>query len=85
SGKHEAPLVVGHPKHDDPAFGWPNPRSSATVGLASAHIGSHRLTCKIQLMAIFDYIECFYNRNLIHQSIGYRTSYEVERLYYEGA
>lgn len=20
--KHEAPLVVGHPKHDDPAFGW---------------------------------------------------------------
>jgi len=22
SGKHEAPLVVGHPKHDNPAFGW---------------------------------------------------------------
>lgn len=20
--KHEAPLVIGHPKHDDPAFGW---------------------------------------------------------------
>ena len=20
--KHEAPLVVGHPKHDDPAYGW---------------------------------------------------------------
>jgi|GEM_PF-4153077 len=22
SGKHEAPLVVGHLKHDNPAFGW---------------------------------------------------------------
>lgn len=20
--KHEAPLVIGHPKHDDPAYGW---------------------------------------------------------------
>lgn len=20
--KHEAPLVIGHPKHDDPSFGW---------------------------------------------------------------
>jgi hypothetical protein len=22
TAKHEAPLVVGHPKHDDPAYGW---------------------------------------------------------------
>ena len=35
-------------------------------------------------LAIFDYIECFYNRNRIHQSLGYRTPDEVERLY-EGA
>lgn len=20
--KHEVPLTVGHPKHDDPAYGW---------------------------------------------------------------
>lgn len=33
-------------------------------------------------LAIFDYIECFYNRNRIHQSMGYRTPDEVERLYY---
>lgn len=32
-------------------------------------------------LAIFDYIECFYNRNRIHQSLGYRTPDEVERLY----
>lgn len=33
-------------------------------------------------LAIFDYIECFYNRNRIHQSMGYRTPDEVEKLYY---
>jgi transposase InsO family protein len=33
-------------------------------------------------LAIFDYIECFYNRNRIHQSLGYKTPDEVERLYY---
>ena len=33
-------------------------------------------------LAIFDYIECFYNRNRIHQALGYRTPVEVERLYY---
>jgi putative transposase len=33
-------------------------------------------------LAIFDYIECFYNRNRIHQSMGYRTPDEVERMYY---
>lgn len=33
-------------------------------------------------LAIFDYIECFYNRNRIHQSLGYRTPDEMERLYY---
>lgn len=32
-------------------------------------------------LAIFDYIECFYNRNRIHQALGYRTPDEVERLY----
>lgn len=29
--------------------------------------------------AIFDYIELFYNRQRIHQSLGYRTPEEVER------
>lgn len=29
--------------------------------------------------AIFDYIELFYNRKRIHQSLGYRTPIEVER------
>lgn len=33
-------------------------------------------------LSIFDYIECFYNRNRIHQTLGYRTPDEVERLYY---
>ena len=33
-------------------------------------------------LAIFDYIECFYNRNRIHQSLGFRTPDEVERSYY---
>jgi len=33
-------------------------------------------------VAIFDYIECFYNRNRIHQTLGYRTPDEVERLYH---
>lgn len=33
-------------------------------------------------LAIFDYIECFYNRNRIHQSLGYRTPDEVERKYH---
>jgi transposase InsO family protein len=33
-------------------------------------------------LAIFDYIECFYNRNRIHQSLGYRTPDEVEKSYY---
>ncbi len=28
--------------------------------------------------AIFDYIELFYNRKRIHQSLGYRTPEEVE-------
>jgi putative transposase len=29
--------------------------------------------------AIFDYIECFYNRKRIHETLGYRTPEEVER------
>jgi transposase InsO family protein len=29
--------------------------------------------------AIFDYIELFYNRKRIHQSLGYRTPAQVER------
>lgn len=33
-------------------------------------------------LAIFDYIECFYNRNRIHQALGYRTPDQVERLYH---
>ena len=33
-------------------------------------------------MAVFDYIELFYNRKRIHQSLGYRTPEEVERAWY---
>ncbi len=33
-------------------------------------------------LAIFDYIECFYNRNRIHQAMNYLTPDEVERLYH---
>jgi putative transposase len=29
--------------------------------------------------AIFDYIECFYNRKRIHQTLGYRTPEQAER------
>ena len=32
--------------------------------------------------AIFEYIELFYNRKRIHQSLGYRTPEEVEREWY---
>jgi len=32
-------------------------------------------------MAIFDYIELFYNRNRIHQSLDYRTPVEFEAMY----
>lgn len=31
--KHEAPLVVGHPKHDDPAYGWVASLSAGAAGL----------------------------------------------------
>lgn len=31
--------------------------------------------------AIFDYIELFYNRKRIHQSLGYRTPEQIERQY----
>ena len=33
-------------------------------------------------VAIFDYIECFYNTQRIHQSLGYLTPVEKERMYY---
>ena len=36
-------------------------------------------------LAIFDYIECFYNRNRIHQSLGYQTPAELERRYHARA
>gem|GEM_PF-4183888 len=46
SGMHEAPLVVGHLKHEDPADGWAESNqlasSSTTVGIGSAHIGPDR-------------------------------------------
>ena len=29
--------------------------------------------------AIFDYIECFYNRQCLHQTLGYRSPEEFER------
>jgi transposase InsO family protein len=31
--------------------------------------------------AIFDYIELFYNRKRIHQSLGYSTPEQIERQY----
>ena len=33
-------------------------------------------------LAIFDYIECFYNTQRIHQSLGYQTPAEIERRYH---
>jgi putative transposase len=33
-------------------------------------------------LAIFDYIECFYNTQRIHQSLGYLTPVEMENRYY---
>lgn len=33
-------------------------------------------------MAIFDYIECFYNTQRLHQSLGYLTPVEMEKRYY---
>lgn len=34
--KHEAPLVCGHPKHDDPAYGWVGKLSFADGALEAA-------------------------------------------------
>lgn len=31
--KHEAPLVIGHPKHDAPAYGWVKSLATGTDGL----------------------------------------------------
>jgi len=33
-------------------------------------------------LAIFDYIECFYNTQRIHQSLAYQTPVEIERRYH---
>lgn len=33
--KHEAPIVIGHPKHDGPAYGWVKALASGTDGLAA--------------------------------------------------
>ena len=33
-------------------------------------------------LAIFDYIECFYNTQRIHQTLQYKTPVEIEKLYY---
>lgn len=33
-------------------------------------------------LAIFDYIECFYNSQRLHQTLNYQTPNEVEKLYY---
>lgn len=43
----------------------------------------HSFTTRDQARrAIFDYIELFYNRKRIHQSLGYRTPEAVERAWY---
>jgi transposase InsO family protein len=33
-------------------------------------------------LALFDYIECFYNTQRIHQSLNYLTPVEIEKRYY---
>lgn len=33
-------------------------------------------------LAIFDYIECFYNTQRMHQSLGYLTPAEMEKRYH---
>lgn len=33
-------------------------------------------------LAIFDYIECFYNTQRVHQSLGYLTPVQFEKRYY---
>ena len=33
-------------------------------------------------LAIFDYIECFYNTQRIHQSLGYLTPVQFEKRHY---
>ena len=35
--------------------------------------------------AIFEYIELFYNRRRLHQSLDYRTPLQCEQEYYRGA
>jgi len=71
SAKHEAPLVVAHPKHKDLAFVCAESRQIDIVWnwRSSPHIGSlkkmHKHTYKIKLRAIFDQIKCLNKR--IHQ------------------
>jgi len=33
--KHEAPIVIGHPKHDAPAYGWVKSLATASDGLSA--------------------------------------------------
>lgn len=40
--KHEAPLVVGHPKHDDPAYGWAASLAYADGALEAMPVPSRR-------------------------------------------
>ena len=53
----------------------------ATGNRGMSQITHHRdFTTQDQARAaIFDYIELYYNRKRLHQTLGYRTPEEVER------
>ena len=53
----------------------------ATGNRGTSPITHHRdFTTQDQARAaIFDYIELYYNRKRLHQTLGYRTPEEVER------
>jgi len=75
SAKHEAPLVMGYPKHGDLDFVCAESRQIDNVWnwRSSPHIGSQNN----EILTIFGDIESFYK--CIHQSLGYQTPEDVKR------